>query len=37
MITAIIILFSIPALGVLFAHWISNKIPSAPGATKGTK
>ena len=37
MITAIIILFSIPALGVVFANWISDKIPSAPHAVKGAK
>ena len=35
MITAIIILFSIPALGFVFANWISDKIPSAPHAVKG--
>ena len=35
MITAIIILFSIPALGVVFDNWITRKIPSAPGSTKG--
>jgi hypothetical protein len=37
MITAIIILFSIPALGVVFANWISKEIPCSPDATKGTK
>ena len=28
-------IFIVPALGYLFADWISGKIPSAPGATKG--
>lgn len=28
-------IFIVPALGYLFAEWISGKIPSAPGATKG--